>query len=533
MKVQELTVLLCFIWAATLLYGEMLAFWVPTLCSCSWPHPSNTHNNSNSTMSGGGYPPDYVKVAVLTDPQLMDRISLPLPPKSLALEIAQFYSDLFMRRSFFASILPFQPDVILFLGDYFDGGPYLSDEGWQESLSRFKHIFGLNRGGKDKDIKLYYLSGNHDIGYASLHSRKPEVIKRYENEFGTRNYRFTVGKVDFIAVDAQTLDGHPHRNEASATWNFVKNVSMDVQLHPRVLLTHIPLHRRDWTPCGPNRKSPIINQVSFPLLLAILQYQNYITKESSDRILDLIKPVLILSGHDHDQCTVTHESRFGPVKEHTLGTISWQQGNLYPSFMLLSASNSAIPKTSSPEAVFPQLCFLPMQTHIYLWYLMLFVLNLFALIIWPTSGTSILHQCGVLLGYIKHLISHFFRSGRKEKDEDENCEYEMIWDAEGTMHLVKKIVNSPNTLSRDRGLIERGSAVMRSTAKKTISQEIEVCMNLDAGFDTMRKILPRTNKSKTKIIVRRFIRTLRMLSVIAAVNIPLYMMLLFKDWIDK
>lgn len=58
----------------------------------------------------------------------MDKTSLRLPEKSLALEIAEFYTDLNMRRSFFASILPFKPDVILFLGDYFDGGPYLLDE---------------------------------------------------------------------------------------------------------------------------------------------------------------------------------------------------------------------------------------------------------------------------------------------------------------------------------------------------------------------------------------------------------------------
>lgn len=58
----------------------------------------------------------------------MDKTSLNLPPESLALEIAEFYTDLNMRRSFFASVLPFKPDVILFLGDYFDGGPYLTDE---------------------------------------------------------------------------------------------------------------------------------------------------------------------------------------------------------------------------------------------------------------------------------------------------------------------------------------------------------------------------------------------------------------------
>lgn len=32
-------------------------------------------------------------------------------------------------------------------------------------------------------------------------------MNRYEQEFGKRNYRFTAGKVEFIAIDAQTLDG--------------------------------------------------------------------------------------------------------------------------------------------------------------------------------------------------------------------------------------------------------------------------------------------------------------------------------------
>ena len=34
-----------------------------------------------------------------------------------------------------------------------------------------------------------------------------QVISRYEKEFGARNYNFTAGMVDFVAVDAQTLDG--------------------------------------------------------------------------------------------------------------------------------------------------------------------------------------------------------------------------------------------------------------------------------------------------------------------------------------
>lgn len=100
---------------------------------------------------------------------------------------------------------------------------------------------------------------------------------------------------------------------------------------------------------------------------------------------------LILSGHDHDQCTVIHKSKYGSVKEvarlvqlkkfvltgwclidtivqHTLGTISWQQGNLFPSYMLLSASNRILPDGSIPEeAISTKVCFLPVQTYIYIW----------------------------------------------------------------------------------------------------------------------------------------------------------------------
>ena len=46
---------------------------------------------------------------------------------------------------------------------------------WEESLNRFKHVFYLKERGRDSDIKVYYLSGNHDIGYSVLHLRHPEV----------------------------------------------------------------------------------------------------------------------------------------------------------------------------------------------------------------------------------------------------------------------------------------------------------------------------------------------------------------------
>ncbi|XP_050381613.1 uncharacterized protein C630.12 [Argentina anserina] len=511
MKLSELTALLCLIWALTLLYGEMLAFRLPSLSTCRWPH----HHSSQSL--------DYLKVAVITDPQLMDRTSLRLAPKSLALELVQFYSDLYMRRAFLSSVLPFDPDVVLFLGDHFDGGPYLTDDEWKESLSRFKHVFPVT------EKLVYRIAGNHDIGYADLHSRWPKVITRYEKEFGSRDYRFRVGQVEFIAIDAQAIDGNPQGSVASSTWTSVKNVSLAVKAYPRVLLTHIPLYRQDETDCGPNRKSKIINQrIVHSADRQEITYQNYVTKESSKYLLDSIQPVLVLSGHDHDQCAVVHKSKYGPVKEHTVGTISWQQGNVYPSFMLLSAVSSNT--SSSGEPVLTQLCFLPVQLHIYMWYLSLFIFTLLALLLWPAGGVSFWHHCSDLILRSQQLISSI-TSRPKEKDEDLNCEYEMMWDAEGSMHLVKKAVNVAVASISEKTSVERGTTVMRQIAKKNISQELEVCVNADV-FDPMGKTLPRASKSWTKTVIQRLVRTFRMVTIIAAVNVPLYMLLLFKDWID-
>lgn len=529
----KLAAFLSLIWALTLLYGEMFSFWLPFL-SCSWPHPPS------SMTDGVDHQRNYVKIAVLTDPQLMDRTSLHLAPKSLALEAAQFYTDLYMRRAFLSSILPSKPDIILFLGDYFDGGPFLSDEEWQESWTRFKHIFDIDMLEQATNIKLYYLAGNHDIGYAAFHSHMPEVIKRYEKAFGARNYQFTAGKVDFIAIDAQTLDGHPQNNVTPATWNFVKNVSKHSSSNPRVLLTHIPLYRPDLTACGPYRASSIINQrINRAAHDNEILYQNYITENGTNDLLDAIKPALILSGHDHDQCTVIHKSKYGSVKEHTLGTISWQQGNLFPSYMLLSASKLVLPDGSMPdEAISAKVCFLPTQTYIYIWYLFLFVMTLLIAVLWPTNGILIPHYLGEFLRNIRSLISSSFSGGGKKlKSEDEIYEYEEIWDAEGSMHLIKKTFKVSSTCSSESASVERGNAIMRSVAKKPNAQEADASNPMDVtlhiGSDAPVKALPRTNKSKTKMVIRRLVRTLSIISIVAAFNVPLYMMLLFKDWIDK
>jgi hypothetical protein len=44
--------------------------------------------------------------------------------------------------------------------------------------------------------------------------------------------------------------------------------------------------------------------------------------------------------------------------------------------------------------------------------------------------------------------------------------------------------------------------------------------------------LARPSKSRVRKVLQRLFRVIQSIVVIAALNVPLYMMLLFKDWID-
>lgn len=74
-------------------------------------------------------------------------------------------------------------------------------------------------------------------------------------------------------------------------------------------------------------------------------------------------------GHKIFESHYGHSMMANIILQHTLGTISWQQGNIYPSFMLLSVPNAVHQNSSNPDKMLhTQLCFLPCQLFIYMWY---------------------------------------------------------------------------------------------------------------------------------------------------------------------
>lgn len=70
---------------------------------------------------------------------------------------------------------------------------------------------------------------------------------------------------------------------------------------------------------------------------------------------------------------------------------------------------------------------------------------------------------------------------------------------------------------------------MRSVARKQTIPEIDVSIHVESDV----KLPTRSNRSKGRMIIWRLLRTFRVLVVVAAINVPLYVLLVFKDWIEK
>ena len=78
----------------------------------------------------------------------------------------------------------------------------------------------------------------------------------------------------------------------------------------------------------------------------------------------------------------------------------------------------------------------------------------------------------------------------------------------------------------------RGKAVVRPGAKKHLQkQEMETSIALDVKGADVRQLEIIVKSRAGRAVYLCLVRVFRMLSIIAVVNVPLYIMLLFKDWI--
>lgn len=91
--------------------------------------------------------------------------------------------------------------------------------------------------------------------------------------------------------------------------------------------------------------------------------------------MSALKPQRVFSGDDHHPCTYQHNDR---STEHSVGTFSWMQGNLRPSFGMLTAAAAAHAGPSGGGGGGGTLtaydeCVMPNQIAIYYTYAAVFV----------------------------------------------------------------------------------------------------------------------------------------------------------------
>eukprot|EP00246_Nothoceros_aenigmaticus_P011428 TRINITY_DN3107_c0_g2_i1.p1 TRINITY_DN3107_c0_g2~~TRINITY_DN3107_c0_g2_i1.p1 ORF type:complete len:370 (-),score=46.93 TRINITY_DN3107_c0_g2_i1:339-1448(-) len=352
-------------------------------------------------------------------------------------------------------------------------------------------------------------------------------MKQYESTFGSTNSTVKVGAVEFIFINAQVLDGPKTDVQTSKTWSFIQHLSGDASPSPRVLLTHIPLYRPDSSACGPHRASSVINQKirRMPMEPHRILYQNYLTEETSQALLESLKPMAVFSGHDHDQCETTHVVSGSSYTEHTVGTFSWRNGNMFPSFMLVSvAPKSAGDAKSLQSPVTSSLCFLPVQLAVYIWYGTLVAISIVAIFSWPAQGVQFMSWERFRI-YVQGILS--LQSPVKEKVEDVETEWEMVWDAEGAMHLISKghvkMPDNPQGLSSDiRGTVQARPAAKRLAANETDTKSLNAEEQNISGA--------RPSKIKGRSCMRKLLLGLGPLVALVAWSLGFYVILLMKDW---
>ncbi|KAJ1928619.1 hypothetical protein IWQ60_001873 [Tieghemiomyces parasiticus] len=216
-----------------------------------------------------------------------------------------------------------RPSHIAVLGDVFSN-QWISNAEFAERLARFKWATGQDEDGfLPKDIPVFNLSGNHDIGYGRDTTR--QMLDRWQAAFGAVNDRFTLTTDqhphEVMLLNTQNLDTTNDETIRDETWHFLRKAVADRWAtdfaHPLVLLMHIPLYKPEGVCVDP----PVFNRDHNGVVID----QTVLSPWASQYILHCLRPTVILTGHDHEGCKVIHHvkrvatERIGPTgdsKDH-------------------------------------------------------------------------------------------------------------------------------------------------------------------------------------------------------------------------
>lgn len=268
-----------------------------------------------------------------------------------------------MERAYQSAIWLLQPDIVFILGDLFDEGKWSNSKAWEDDVSRFQSMFR-----HPPHTELLVVVGNHDIGFH--YEMTVHKLNRFQKAFNITSGEVVSRKgINFVLINSVALEGDnciicraaedqifevSHRLDCSRKKNHPDSIKKCRNVHPLppsapILLQHYPLYRKSDSECtGEDSASPEEKKVLFK------EKYDVLSQDASQKLLTLIQPRLILSGHTHSACRVLH----GAVPEISVPSFSWRNRN-NPSFILglITAEDFSLEK-----------CFLPTEnTVIYIY----------------------------------------------------------------------------------------------------------------------------------------------------------------------
>ncbi|KAJ7360528.1 Metallophosphoesterase 1 [Desmophyllum pertusum] len=318
---------------------------------CSWPEINIDENNRQS---------EPLKAMLLTDTHL------------LGSKDGHWFDKLRrewqMERAFQTALSHFNPDVVFLLGDLFDEGMKCSDEEWDFYIQRFRRMFRHS-----EHTELHVVVGNHDIGFHPDASRDKHLFRRFSSVFDSPSVELLSIRGNlFVLVNSIALQGdecsmcseamtqlmsvadklncHRERTKKEIYEDLAKKQKTSCDL-PKdspapILIQHFPLYRRTEVNCAgadapPAEEKNSVNREKWEV----------VSKKMSNKLLQLIRPRLVLSGHTHHGCYLVHDDG---TPEMTIPSFSWRNRN-NPSFVL---------SIITPDKFAISKCFIPRETTV-------------------------------------------------------------------------------------------------------------------------------------------------------------------------
>lgn len=322
---------------ALMFYCEFLVYYV-VLLQCLWP-PLDPHKE-DGILAGSDTQP--VRALILADTHLLG--------SRRGHWFDKLRREWQMYRAFQTAMAIHKPDVVFVLGDLFDEGLWCSEQEFDYYVNRFNDLFEVPSG-----TRIFVVVGNHDIGF---HYRiSPYLQDRFANAFDAPSANIiSIRGNHFVLINSMALEGDgcflcqaadlklqkiSRKLKCSRGIGRCEPGAQLSQYSRPILLQHFPMYRESDADCHEPDEAPVDQKTQ-----KFRERWECLSKESSERLLELLQPRVIVTGHTHHGCHLVYKD----VHEYTIPSFSWRNKD-NPSFMLavFSPNNYAVSKCYMPQ----------------------------------------------------------------------------------------------------------------------------------------------------------------------------------------